>query len=253
MKRHARTAAAFSFFLFAALFCPAGCFAEDLLSLAINGNELFKSAGGLNPVMQVFILFTLLNFVPTILVMMTSFTRIVIVLSFIRRALSTQTTPPNQILVGIALFVTFFVMAPVFKQMNDQALTPYLNHKITQQEAFKNAVSPLKDFMLRQTRDKDIAVMYKVIKQEPPAQKTQTPMYILIPAFMITELQISFIIGFLLFLPFLVIDLVVASALLSMGMMMLPPVMVSIPFKILLFVMIDGWGLLITSLCRGFR
>jgi flagellar biosynthetic protein FliP len=184
--------------------------------------------------------------------MVTSFTRIVIVLSLLRRALGTMQMPPNQIMVGLALFLTFFVMTPVWQQINQGALQPYLAKKISHQQAFQNALSPLRDFMFKQTREKDLALFVDIAKLKRPKNVADIPTTVLIPSFIISEVKTAFQIGLLLYVPFLIIDMVVASVLLSMGMMMLPPIMVSLPFKLMLFVLADGWYLLVGSLVKGF-
>ncbi len=203
---------------------------------------------------EILILLTILSLAPSILIMMTCFTRIIIILSFLRRALSTQSTPPNQVLVGLALFLTFFVMGPVFQEINENAIQPYLNEEIAFEEGLDNTLEPLREFMFKQTREKDIALFVNILDmEEPPKQLEDIPTRALIPAFIISELKTGFGIGFLLFIPFIVIDMVVASTLMSMGMMMLPPVMISLPFKILLFIMIDGWNLIVKHILLGFN
>lgn len=202
--------------------------------------------------LQLLILLTVLTLVPAFLVMMTSFTRIVVVLSFLRNALATQQTPPNQVLIGLALFLTFFTMAPVFQEIKTQSIDPYLSRQITQEEAMNTGAAPLREFMLKQTREKDLALFVKMSGMERPQNKDQVPMHVLIPAFIISELKVAFEMGFLIYVPFLIIDMVVASTLMSMGMFMVPPIMVSLPFKLLLFVMVDGWHLVIKSLLESF-
>lgn len=202
--------------------------------------------------MQIFLLMTVLSLAPAIMIMVTSFTRIVIVLSLLRRALGTMQMPPNQIMIGLALFLTFFVMTPVWEQINQQALQPYLAKKISHQQAFQNAASPLRDFMFKQTREKDLALFVDIAKLKRPRNTADIPTTVLIPSFIISEVKTAFQIGLLLYVPFLIIDMVVASVLLSMGMMMLPPIMVSLPFKLMLFVLADGWYLLVGSLVKGF-
>ncbi len=202
---------------------------------------------------QILVLLTVLALIPTILIMTTSFTRIVIVFSFVRNALGTQQMPPNQILIGISLFLTIFVMSPVLEQINEEAIQPYLDDKITQEEAFKIAEEPIKGFMLEQTREKDLVLFINLSRSEKPEKPEDVPITVLIPAFIISELRIAFQIGFMIFVPFLMIDFIVASILMSMGMMMVPPVMISLPFKILLFVMVDGWYLLTNSIVSSFN
>ena len=203
--------------------------------------------------LQILFLLTVLSLAPAILIMTTSFTRIVIVLSFIRNALSTQKTPPNQVLIGLALFLTLFVMSPVMSEVNQQAFRPYMEEEIGFEEALNRAMQPLRQFMLRQTRQKDLALFINLSGEGRVQDVNQVSNRALIPAFIISELKTAFQMGFLLFVPFLVIDMVVASTLMSMGMMMLPPVLISLPFKILLFIMVDGWNLVVQSLITGFR
>lgn len=198
-------------------------------------------------------LLTVLSLAPAILIMMTSFTRIVIVLAFVRNALGTQQIPPNQVMIGLALFLTFFTMAPVYQDVSTQAVNPYMAGQIGQTEALDRASVPLKDFMLKQTREKDLSLFISMSKAEPPATNEDVAMSTLIPAFIISELKTAFQMGFYIFLPFLVIDIAVASTLMSMGMFMVSPVMISLPFKILLFVMTDGWYLVVKSLMESIR
>ncbi|HEX7058034.1 MAG TPA: flagellar type III secretion system pore protein FliP [Bacilli bacterium] len=203
---------------------------------------------------SIILLLTILSIAPSILVLMTSFTRIVIVLGFVRTALGTQQMPPNQVIVGLALFLTFFIMAPTISEINQTALQPYLNHQITSQtEALQKASLPLKKFMYRQTREKDLLLFLQYAKAEKPKTYEDIPLTALIPAFAISELKTAFQMGFMIFIPFLVIDMIVSSVLMSMGMMMLPPVMISLPFKILLFILVDGWHLVVKSLLLSFN
>lgn len=208
---------------------------------------------GLNFNLQLLLFLTLLTFIPGIIITMTSFTRIIIVLSFIRNAIGTQQTPPNQVLIGLSLFLTLFVMSPVLDDINNVAIQPYLNGEITESIAIEEGTKPLRSFMFKQTRDKDLALFMDIAKIDKVNGLNEIPMKVLIPSFIISELKTAFQIGFIIFVPFLVIDMVVASTLMSMGMMMLPPVMISLPFKILLFVMVDGWNLIIKSLVTGFN
>jgi len=203
-------------------------------------------------VLQIFLLMTVLSLAPAILIMLTSFTRIVIVLSLLRRALGTNQMPPNQVMIGLALFLTFFIMAPVWQKMNQEALQPYLEKKIDHHQAFSIAAQPLKEFMLKQTREKDLALFVEIAEVNRPRTVEDIPTKVLIPSFIISEVKTAFQIGLLLYVPFLIIDMVVASVLLSMGMMMLPPIMVSLPFKLMLFVLADGWYLLVGSLVKSF-
>jgi flagellar biosynthetic protein FliP len=203
--------------------------------------------------LQILLILTILSIAPAILIMMTSFTRIIIVFSFLRSALATQQMPPNQVLIGLALFITLFIMMPTLTQINEQALQPYLAGEISQEEALETALKPLRDFMLKQTREKDLALFINYANVEEINDYDDIPTNILIPSFIISELKTAFQIGFVLFIPFLVIDMIVASTLMSMGMLMLPPVMISLPFKILLFIMVDGWNLVVRSLILSFR
>ena len=202
--------------------------------------------------LQVLFLLTVLSLAPSIIIMMTSFTRIVIVLSFVRNALATQQMPPNQILIGLALFLTFFIMAPTWQAINQDALQPYLAGDLPAEEAFNQALVPLRGFMFKQTREKDLELFVAMAKLPRPETKVDIPTNVLIPAFAISELKTAFQLGFMIFIPFMVIDMIVASTLMSMGMLMLPPVMISLPFKILLFVLVDGWYLVIRSLLLSF-
>jgi flagellar biosynthesis protein FliP len=201
--------------------------------------------------LQVLFLLTILTLAPSILILTTSFARIIIVLSFLRQAMGTQQTPPTQILIGLGLFLTLFVMGPTWNEINDKALQPFLNEEISQTDALKKAEMPLKAFMLRQTREKDLSLFIE-ISGENPTTNEEIDIRSLIPAFIISELKTAFQIGFLIYIPFLILDMVVASILLSMGMMMLPPVLISLPFKLMLFVMVDGWYLTVGSLMRSF-
>jgi flagellar biosynthetic protein FliP len=203
--------------------------------------------------LQILLLLTVLTLAPTLLVLTTSFTRIIVVLSFVRTALGTQSNPPNQVLLGLAMFLTFFVMSPVIEDINKNALQPYLGQKISQSVAMDRAQKPLRAFMFRQTREKDIAVFYSMTKEPRPAKQDDVPTYLLIPAFTISELKTAFEIGFAIYIPFIVIDMVVASVLLSMGMMMIPPVLISLPFKILIFLLVDGWNLTVSALFASFK
>jgi flagellar biosynthetic protein FliP len=202
---------------------------------------------------QLLLLVTVLSLAPAILVMVTSFTRVIVVLSLVRNAIGIPNLPPNQVLIGLALFLTAFVMAPAIKQINDNAVQPYMNGTLSQQEAYTRGEAPLREFMFKQTREQDLGLFLKLSGQEKPENRDEVPTYVLVPAFTISELKTAFQMGFVMFVPFLIIDLVVSSALLSMGMMMLPPVVVSLPFKILLFVLADGWYLIVGSLVGSFN
>ena len=213
-----------------------------------------KRGGDAAVALQIIFLLTILSLAPSILIMMTSFTRIVIVLSFLRTAIGTHgQMPPNQLIVGLALFLTFFIMAPVWERVNTEALQPLIEDEIPYKEALDKGMEPLRVFMMKQTRQKDMALFVKLSRMQHPTSRDDIPNSVLIPSFIISELRTAFQIGFILFIPFLVIDLVVSSILLSMGMMMLPPVMVSLPFKILLFVLVDGWNLVVQSLVESFN
>lgn len=209
-------------------------------------------AKDLSSLIKILILFTVISIAPAILVMCTSFTRILVVLSFLRQAIGIHNVPPNQILIAIALFLTAFNMMPVWQQIQQQAIAPYQAGQISWEQVSKQGVEPIRLFMAKHTRTKDLTLFLKLAKQQPPKTPQEVSFLVLIPAFIVSELKIAFQIGFLLYLPFLVVDMVVASILLSMGMMMLPPIMISLPFKILLFVLVDGWNLLITSLLKSF-
>ena len=220
------------------------------ISLNIGGNA---DQGKAATVVQLLLILTVLSLAPALLMMVTSFTRILIVLSLVRNALGVQQMPSNQIIIGLALFLTFFIMAPVWQQVNEEALKPYYEDRINGEEALALASTPVKNFMLKQTREKDLALFVKLSKEKRPEKPMDITLPVLIPAFVISELKTAFQIGFLIFLPFFIIDIVVASILLSMGMMMLPPIMISLPFKLLLFVLVDGWYLIVESLVRSFR
>lgn len=235
------------------LLTAALAFAEPVALPTVSvGVGKASKPGDVAVVLQIFLLMTVLSLAPGILMMTTSFTRIVVVLSFLRNALGTQSAPSNQIIIGLSLFLTFFIMAPVWQQVNTQALQPYRAQTITQDEAFKRAVTPVRRFMLSQVREKDLALFITLSKLPRPKNADDIPTMTIIPAYMISELKTAFQIGFLVYIPFLVLDMVVASVLMSMGMMMLPPVMISLPFKILLFVLVDGWGLIVGSLVKSF-
>ncbi len=220
------------------------------LSIALEGSD--------NPEdwvtgLKVLALLTVLALAPSILVLMTSFTRILVVFAFLRQALGTQQTPPNQILIGLALFMTMFIMMPVWQKIDETALTPYLNEEISQKTALERATQPLRRFMIRQTREDDLKLFLHAARLPRPESPDATPLHALIPAFVISELRTAFEIGFLIYIPFVVLDMVVASVLMSMGMMMLPPVMISLPLKIILFVLVDGWHLVTASLLKSFQ
>jgi len=227
--------------------------AEPLPLPSLNiGVGTATKPGDVATTIQIFLLLTVLSLAPSLLIMTTSFTRIVVVLSFLRTALGTQQAPSNQIILALSLFLTFFIMTPVWQQVNRDAYQPYKAGTLSQEQAFEKAVQPIRKFMLSQTREKDLGLFVSLSKQERPKNADDIPTLTIIPAFMISELRTAFQIGFLIYIPFIVVDMVVASVLMSMGMMMLPPVMISLPFKVLLFVLVDGWGLVISSLVKSF-
>ena len=227
--------------------------AADFLFPSLHiGIEKGEGPGEISVLLQIIFLLTVLTLAPAILILMTSFTRLAIVFSFLRQAMHTQQTPSNQIIAGLALFLTFFIMMPVWQRINHNALQPYLNEEISQEVALKAAVDPIRQFMFKHTREKDLALFVKMAKIKKPKNPEDVQVSILIPAFVISELKTAFIIGFVLYVPFLIIDMVVASVLLSMGMMMLPPIMISLPFKLMLFVLVDGWHLIVGSLVKSF-
>ncbi len=219
------------------------------ISLGITQTE---DPGEVVGVLRIMFVLTILALAPSIMIMVTSFTRIIIVLGFMRQAIGTQQMPPQQVLSSLAIFLTFFIMSPTIERINDEAIVPYQNGVIGFEQAIKNGEGPLRDFMFKQTREKDLALFLTIIKQDKPKNRDEVPTRALIPAFMISEIKTAFQIGFILFIPFLVVDMVVASILLSMGMMMLPPIMISLPFKLMIFVLVDGWNLLVGSIIKGF-
>ncbi|RKY63963.1 MAG: flagellar biosynthetic protein FliP [Candidatus Latescibacterota bacterium] len=240
------------FLLFSIFIAYQSCGAQGLPKLSI---EVGESAGpnDVAVTLKIVFLLTILALAPSILIMLTCFTRIIVVFSFLKHAMGTNQMPPNQLLIGLALFLTIFIMTPVWNEVNTEALQPYLKGEISQNVALKRASEPIRDFMFRQTREKDVALFVHMAKMPQPENQEQVPMQVLIPAFAISELKTAFQIGFMLFIPFLVIDMVVASVLMSMGMLMLPPIMISLPFKILLFILVDGWHLVVQSLVQSFR
>lgn len=242
------------FFLMAA-FCI-NVYAEPGISISDEGITIRSSDDPeeVSNSIKLLLYLTVLSILPSILIMMTSFTRIIIVLSFLRNALGTQQMPPNQVLIGLALFLTLFIMSPVLADLNDQALKPFSDNEITMEQAIDSASQIMKDFMLNKarTREKDLALFANIAEIDAPEDINDLPMKVIIPAFMISELTVAFKIGFMLYIPFLVIDMVVASTLMSMGMMMLPPVMISLPFKILLFLLVDGWNLMAGTIIQSF-
>ncbi len=243
-------------FVFAVIIGASYIYAEPIEIPNIDV-KIGDEGAGLSSTIQVIIVLTILAIAPSILLMMTSFTRILIIFSFLRRALSLQATPPNQVLIGLSLFLTFYIMAPVFTEVYVEAYEPLVNQEITQEEAFDKAMTPMKKFMIKNVRTNDLALFIKISDSEPVEDISeedvdQVSAMALIPAFVISELKTAFIVGFMLFIPFIIIDMVVASTLMALGMMMLPPVMVSMPFKLLLFIMVDGWNLITGAVVKGF-
>lgn len=250
MEKFLRTALMIS--ILVAIAADALCAQGVIVPNVSLGVKEVKNPDDVVGVLQVLLLLTILALAPSILIMVTSFTRTIVVLGFLRQALGTQQMPPMQVLTALAIFLTFFIMSPTLDQINEQAIVPYQNGTIAFPQALKNAETPLREFMFKQTRQGDLSLFLTIIKHDKPQNKDDVPTRALIPAFMISELKTAFQIGFILFIPFLIVDMVVASVLLSMGMMMLPPIMISLPFKIMLFVLVDGWNLLVGSIVRGF-
>lgn len=240
--------------LFIILFATSA-YAEPTVSLFGKTVALEDNSDPQNYVFSLQLLFvlTILTLAPSILIMMTGFTRILIVLSFIRSALGLQQTPPNQVIIGLSLFLTFFIMAPIATEINNEALQPFIKEEISQDVAIERAMNPIRSFMFKETRDKDMGLFLSMQNTGTVTNLDEIPTHVIIPAFIISELKTAFQIGFIIYIPFLVIDMVVASTLMAMGMMMLPPVIISLPFKILLFVLVDGWNLIIKSLVIGFK
>ena len=239
-------------FAFIVLGATAPAFAQVTLPSVNLGFKTTENPGEVVNAIKIVMMLTVLTLAPAILIMMTSFTRIIIVLSFLRQAMGVQQLPPNQLLVGLALFLTFFIMGPAFTEINTNGIQPYVAGKITQDQAMENSLAPLRKFMFTQTRPSDLALFVKLAKTEKPKNLAEVPTLVLVPSFIISEMKTAFQIGFIIFLPFLIIDMVAASVLMAMGMMMLPPVVVSLPFKIMLFVLIDGWALIIGSMVKSF-
>jgi flagellar biosynthetic protein FliP len=217
------------------------------------GVDKADSPKDLSVTLQILLFMTVLTLAPAIIIMVTSFIRIVVVFAFLRQAIGTNQMPPNQLLIGLALILTAFIMAPSIERINQTAIQPYMRAEINQQQAYDTGIQPIRDFMLRQVREKDLALFVSLSHLPQPKTPDDIPTYVLIPGYVISELRIAFQIGFILYIPFLIIDMVVASVLMSMGMMMLPPIMISLPFKILLFVLVDGWYLIVKSLVESFR
>lgn len=230
---------------------PGAAAAAGLPTLSIGVQEAATPAE-VSTALQVLLVLTVLSVAPAILLMTTAFTRIIIVLSFVRQAMGTQNTPPNQVLLGLALFLTLFVMAPTLNAINDQALQPYMAERITQQQALERSVAVMRDFMFSQVQESELQLFIDITKEEQPANPREVSSLILVPAFMLSELKRAFQMGFMIYVPFLVIDMLVSSVLMAMGMMMLPPIVISLPFKLLLFVLVDGWQLVVGSLMQSF-
>ncbi len=233
------------------LLLPLAAWAQPLPTLTVGIGQA-TDPGQTSTALQILLVLTVLSMAPAILLMTTAFIRLVVVLSFVRQAMGTQQMPPNQIIIGLALFLTVFIMAPVFSQINEEAVKPYLAQEIGQELALDKAVQPLRAFMFNQTREKELGLLMEIAGHPNPETPDDVPTLTLIPAFMLSELKRAFQIGFMVYIPFLVIDMVVASVLMSMGMMMLPPIIISLPFKLLLFVLVDGWNLIVTSLVQSF-
>ncbi|WP_457573009.1 flagellar type III secretion system pore protein FliP [Desulfolithobacter sp.] len=239
------------FLIILVLGVPVSALAVSLPTISLG----LKEATGpqeVSTALQVLFVLTVLSIAPAILLMTTAFTRIVIVLGFVRQALGTQNMPPNQIIIGLALFLTFFIMSPVISRINDQALQPYLQEKIPQEQALNLTVEAMRDFMFSQVQEEELQLLIDITKKKQPVDRNELSTMILIPAFMLSELKLAFQMGFMIYVPFLVIDMIVASVLMSMGMMMLPPIIISLPFKLLLFVLVDGWALVVGSLMQSF-
>ncbi|MBF0291517.1 MAG: flagellar type III secretion system pore protein FliP [Nitrospinae bacterium] len=217
------------------------------ISLSETGDPGKVGAG-----IKILILMTVLSLAPSIIITMTSFVRIVVVMSFLRQALGTQNAPPNQVMAGLSLFMTFFIMQPVFMKMYNDAFVPFSQEKMSMEDAYNKGMTPLREFMVNQTREKDLALFVEMARIPRPQTVDEVPTHVVIPAFIISEMRTAFTIGFLIYIPFLVLDMVIASVLMSMGMMMLPPVMISLPFKLMLFVLVDGWYLIAGSLMKSF-
>jgi len=239
------------FIILGLLFLPVMAHAVSLPTVTLGVKEA-TGPQEVSTALQVLFVLTILSIAPAILLMTTAFTRIVIVLGFVRQAMGTQNMPPNQIIIGLSLFLTFFVMSPVFNKINDTALQPYMNKKITQKVALDNSIGAMREFMFSQVQENELQLLIDITKEKQPADRKDISTTILIPAFMLSELKLAFQMGFMIYIPFLVIDMIVASVLMSMGMMMLPPIIISLPFKLLLFVLVDGWHLVVGSLMKSF-
>lgn len=248
-----RKAILFSIFIFAIIISLCGhSAAQGIPKISIDLDQSDQPED-LSVALQILLILTVLSLAPAIIILLTSFIRLIIVFSFLRQAVGTHQMPPNQLLIGLALILTAFIMAPAIEQINKEAIQPYLAGEINQTQAYDTGIKPLRDFMLRQTREKDLALFVSMANIPQPQTPEDLPTHIIIPGFVISEMRIAFQIGFLLYIPFLIIDMVVASVLMSMGMLMLPPIMVSLPFKILLFVLVDGWYLIVKSVVMGFH
>lgn len=241
------------FFIFTLLtFFSLPLFAQVTLPTLNLGFKTTQNPTEVVSAVKIVLALTVLTLAPAILILMTSFTRLIIVFSFLRQAMGVQQMPPNQVLVGLSLFLTFFVMGPAFQEMNQKGIQPYLANQLTQEQALELTLAPLRKFMLKQTRPADLSLFVRMSKMEKPKTLADVPTLVLVPAFIISELKTAFTIGFIIFLPFLIIDMVAASVLMAMGMMMLPPVVISLPLKIMLFVLVDGWSLIIGSMVNSF-
>jgi len=249
MKRKAALSAT----IIGALCCCSAACAEPVIPKLNIGLDTAKGPQEISVSLQILLVLTLLSLAPAMLVMLTSFTRIVIVLAFTRSALGTHQTPPNTVLIGLALFLTFFTMSPILNKINQSAVQPYMRHEMTFDQALDRGVGPLRQFMFDQVREKDLGLFMNLAHLGKPKAEVDVPTYVLIPAFLIGELRTAFTTGFLIFIPFLIIDTLIAVTLMSMGMMMLPPVLISLPFKFLLFVLVDGWHLIVKSLALSFQ
>lgn len=231
---------------------PADSFAQQPLPKITLGVDTAKSPKDIAVTLEILLLMTVLTLAPAILILTTSFTRIIVIFHFLRQAIGLQQMPPNQVLIGLALFLTVFIMNPIYTKVYDNALKPYMAEEMAFDVALKNATAPMRDFMMKNTREKDLALLVSIADLSKPANSTEIPTQLLVPAFVISELRVAFQIGFLIYIPFLVIDIVVASVLMSMGMLMLPPPMIALPFKVMLFVLIDGWYLIVGSIVQSF-
>ncbi|MCP4633557.1 MAG: flagellar type III secretion system pore protein FliP [candidate division Zixibacteria bacterium] len=254
MKTSLKNLTVFSFLILAVIILavPDTAFSQTFPKLSVELGES-ETPADLSATMQILLIITIMALAPSIVIMVTSFIRMVVVFSFLRHALGTSQMPPNQLLVGLALILTFFLMSPIFNEINTNAIQPYLDGEFNQEQAYEEGIKPLRIFMLKQVREKDLELFVHLSGIDKPQTQDDIPTYVLIPGFVTSELRIAFQIGFTLFIPFLIIDMVVASVLMSMGMLMLPPIMVSLPFKILLFVLVDGWYLVIKSIVSSFR